>query len=288
MVGGLYFDRLHSMLEPIILFENADLLVIDKPAGMLVHGMSKFLGLRRKSQIERGDAKSRIKNMSSVLSDSPESSLVDWLLKKYPEIKNVGDHNPQAGEFEQKTFDRPGIVHRLDRETSGVMVVAKNQEAFNFLKKLFQTREVKKTYLALVWGRVSEERGIIDKQISIKDGSIKRTVGKGKMPREAVTEYEVMGRYGVGVKALTLLKVFPKTGRTHQIRVHLNSIGHPVVGDKLYGKKKEVLGLTRHFLHANSLELPLPSGGRITVASDLPLELALVLEKAQRDPEGFE
>ncbi len=284
------------MTEPVIVFENADLLVINKPAGMLVHGMARGVGDRAKGagykkqrvQDANLDVKTELNPNISPQPSTPkphqESTFVDWLLEKYPEIKNVGDHSHLAGEFEQKTFDRPGIVHRLDRETSGVMVVAKNQPTFNFLKKLFQGREIHKTYLALVWGLVKADRGVIDKVISIKDGSVKRTVGRGKMPREAITEYEVVRRCRSGEQAMTLLRVSPKTGRTHQIRVHLNSIGHPVVGDKLYGKKKETLGLMRHFLHAESLELPLPTGERITVAADLPAELTAALERVQADP----
>lgn len=230
---------------PVIILENSDLLLVNKPAGWLVHGI-----------YHKGEAK------------HSEETLVDWLVERYPEIKNVGDTPTQRG----------GIVHRLDRETSGVMVIARSQEAFHYLKKLFQTRDIHKTYQALVWGHVKADSGVIDKPISIIDGSVKRTVFKGKMSREAVTEYRVIGRYlGDDDKELTLVEVSPKTGRTHQIRVHFSSLGHPVVGDKLYGKKGTIAGLERQFLHAAKIEFIAPDGKAIKGESALPAELANVL-----------
>lgn len=226
-----------------ILYKDGDVLIINKPAGILVHGVYGRDGAKH-----------------------TEETLVDWLLEHYPEIEGVGDV------LSGGTIERAGIVHRLDRETSGVMVIAKNQDAFRFLKNQFQSREVKKTYEALVWGRLKNKSGVIDKPISIKGGSVKRTVFKGKMTREAVTRYEVVKEFRGG-DGMTLLKVIPKTGRTHQVRVHLNSIGHPVVGDKIYGKKKIPEKLERHFLHAESLELVLPSRKNIKVTTDLPNEL---------------
>lgn len=257
---------------PKILYEDPNLLVINKPAGLLVHGI-----------YHHGHAKHN------------EPTLTDLIAKKYPEIKNVGDVPSQRG----------GIVHRLDRETSGVMIIARTQAAFEYLKKLFQEKTIKKTYLALVWGKVKDAHGVIDKPISIKDGSVKRTVYKGKMTREAVTEYEVLKYFSAspfnnltkllnGVvdklnefSVLTLLKITPKTGRTHQIRVHLASIGHPIVGDKLYGRKShmsDVMGQMlppRQFLHAESIEFPLMNGKRITVAADLPDDLANFLSQTE-------
>lgn len=239
-------------MTPYIIYEDENVLAINKPAGMLVHAVrGKF-------------AKS-------------EPDLVDWIVDNRPEIKDVGDAKPHVG---QSGDVRPGIVHRLDRETSGVMLIAKNQKTFEYLKKLFQTRDIKKTYLALVHGKV-EEGGVIDKSIGIKDGSVKRTVhtARAKMVRDAVTEYEVLKHLTLNSKQLTLLKVYPKTGRTHQIRVHLASIGHPVVGDKLYGKKTDEKLLKRHFLHADSIEFTAPDGRRVRLSADLPEELALFVDK---------
>lgn len=237
------------MLQPEVLFENKDLLVINKPAGLLVHGVFDKHGAKHN-----------------------ELTLTDWLAKNYPETKKVGDVPSQRG----------GIVHRLDRETSGAMVVARNQNAFEYLKKLFQDKKVQKTYITLVWGKVKDKEGVIDKAISIKDGTVKRTVFKGKMTREAVTSYKVMkflkSKEG---DEFTLVEVQPKTGRTHQIRVHMASIGHPVVGDKLYGKKGSLPGLDRQFLHASKIEFESPSG-RIRCEAPVPKELESVLAGLER------
>lgn len=238
--------------QPKILYEDKDLLLVDKPAGWLVHGV-----------FHKGEAKQN------------EETLVDWIAKKYPEIKDVGDVPAQRG----------GIVHRLDRETSGVMVIARSQDSFAYLKKLFQTRDIHKTYHALVWGRVKADSGVIDKPISIIDGSVKRTVFKGKMSREAVTEYKVIGRYDGGNEPLALVEVSPKTGRTHQIRVHFSSMGHSVVGDKLYGKKGSIAGLKRQFLHAYKIEFTAPSGKQVVGISELPTELAQTLASLTSESE---
>jgi len=154
--------------------------------------------------------------------------------------------------------------------------VAKTQEAFEFLKNQFQTREIKKEYITLVNG-VLKGRGIINKPIGLKAGSIKRTVRAKnmKMIKDAVTEYEVMENF----EKATLVKVRPRTGRTHQIRVHLLSLGFPVVGDNLYGgNKRDDFGLKRQFLHAESLEFLSPNGRRVRVEAELPKELQAVLD----------
>ena len=159
-----------------------------------------------------------------------EPTLVDWLLARYPEIKNVGD-DPAL---------RPGIVHRLDKATSGVMLVAKTQASFEHLKKIFQEHRMQKTYVALVRGVPKESHGVIDAPIGIKNGTLKRSIHSSKMAKSAVTEYSVVKIFDKGdngSEQYALLKVNPKTGRTHQIRVHLASIGHPIVGDMLYGRK---------------------------------------------------
>lgn len=250
-------------MEIPVLYEDKDVIVINKPAGLLVHGIYDKNGPKH-----------------------AEETLVDWLAKNYPETQEVGDRDEENLIRQQ----RGGIVHRLDRETSGVMVVARNQAAFEYLKKLFAGRSVKKQYLALVWGRIHEKSGVIDKPISIKDGSVKRTVFKGKMPREAVTEYETVAHYahrqGKHHDELTLLRVMPKTGRTHQIRVHMSAIGHALAGDKLYGKKGAMIfeddtKLERHFLHAEKMEFKAPSGVRIVVEAPLPADLAGVLTQLQ-------
>ena len=243
------------MLSPEIIYEDENFLAVNKPVGVLIH-----------------------KVKSSKFKDS-EETLVDWLLKNYPEVKSVGDLPaclpvgmaclPVGMAGGQATENiRPGIVHRLDKDTSGVVLIAKNQKYFDYLKSLFEKNEIKKTYLALVWGKVEPRSGIIDKPIGITK-TVKRTIGKGKMLKEAITEYKVIKFFPF----FSLVKVFPKTGRTHQIRVHLSSIGHPIVGDLLYSRKQNPFGLKRQFLHAESLEFNLMEGGHIKIEAELPEEL---------------
>ena len=236
------------MQNPTVLYEDKDLLVVNKPSGLLVHPF----------------VKPKAKSQKSKVLDEP--TLTDWLLRHYPEVKTVGD----APE------ERPGIIHRLDRDTSGVMVVARNQKTFLYLKSLFQKHEVKKTYLALVWGVSKETTGTITKPIGIRNGTVKRSVHGGRMIKDAVTDYRVLRTY-VDVRGrdydslrMSLLKVSPQTGRTHQIRVHLASIHHPIVGDPLYGKKHESFAAPRLMLHASEIEFAKSDGKRIRVAAEPP------------------
>ena len=200
---------------------------------------------------------------------------------------------------------RPGIVHRLDKDTSGVLIAAKNQKAFEFLKKQFsapslklskegrdlayggQNRNIVKKYLALVEGDLKTDKGVIDLPIGRSFSDFRKKVAssdyKGEL-REAITEYKVLERFSVqhsmsNISDYTLVEAYPKTGRTHQIRVHLKAIGHPVVCDSLYGGKRMTcpLGLKRHFLHANFFEFVSPSGARLKLEADLPEDLAGVL-----------
>lgn len=230
-------------MTPYLIYETRDFIAVNKPAGVLVH----------------------------PLKISNEPTLVDWILEKHPEVKNVGD--------EPKT--RPGIVHRLDRDTSGVILICRNQKFFEYLKELFKTHQIKKTYLALVWGKLEPKIGVIKTPIGIKTGTIKRTVWqkKAKDFKEAITEYRVKKYF----QDFSLVELAPKTGRTHQIRIHLASINHPVVGDKLYGFKKlpfNKLGidLNRQFLHAASLEFSTAVGQRIKIEAELPEELKRVID----------
>jgi 23S rRNA pseudouridine1911/1915/1917 synthase len=214
----------------MIIYEDENILAVNKPAGFLVHPAREGI--------------------------SKPPTLVDRLIKNYPEIKNVGEDQM-----------RPGIVHRLDKDTSGILIIAKNQSAFEFLKKQFQERKIKKTYIALVKGRVKNKKGIIDSPVK-----------RYAKTRDALTEYKVLKRF----QNYTLLEVLPKTGRTHQIRIHLKTIKHPVVCDKLYTKKPDCpFDLKRHFLHALSLELTLPNGSRIKLEAGLPEDLQLILNLLQ-------
>ncbi len=234
-----------------ILYEDDDVVAVDKPAGLVVHSDGR----------------------------TKEKTLTDWVVKKYPEAKFVGEEMTlQDGTI----IARPGIVHRLDRETSGVIVIAKNQAAFLFLKEQFQERETKKVYHAFVWGPVAEERGMIDRPIARSKADFRLWTalrGKKGEEREAVTVYKTLLRS----KDFSFLEVLPKTGRTHQIRVHLKAVGHPVIGDVLYAPKRGfALGFERLALHASSLTFTTLSGAEITARAPFPedfVEAQKLLEK---------
>ncbi|MDD5547871.1 MAG: RluA family pseudouridine synthase [Candidatus Pacebacteria bacterium] len=227
-------------LIPKIIYQSSDFLILNKPAGMLVHGAREG-----------------------------EEDLTSWLRENYPEVKSVGD-DPE---------NRPGIVHRLDRETSGIIFVPRNQKTYEYFKNLFKSHQIEKKYIALVFGEVKDKQGIIEKPIGIKSGTVKRSVHSEKMRKEAITEYKVLKYLELKDKKFTLLEVTPRTGRTHQIRVHLAFIGHPIAGDKLYGGKRGLLeGLDRQFLHAKSLEFTAPDGKRLRFEAELPEELKSLIK----------
>lgn len=221
-------------MQPIIVYEDKELIAVNKPAGLLVHGV-------------RGHEENK-------------ATLTAWLTKHYPAMRKVGD----------EPVLRPGIVHRLDRDTSGVMVVAKTQASFEYLKSLFQAHAIKKKYLALVHGILREKSGVINKPIGMRSGTVKRSVRGTKLVKEAVTRYIVKREFGEGENGFSLLEVAPLTGRTHQIRVHLASLHHPILGDVLYGKKKEPLSPPRLMLHASSLEFPREDGQRLMLEAKPP------------------
>jgi len=240
-----------------ILYEDDDLAVINKPAGMMVHAGAGATE----------DARNR-------------GTLVNALLHHFASLSGVG------GEM------RPGIVHRLDKETSGLIVVAKNDESHRKLAEQFAEREVKKKYIALVHGWIKKESGTISASISRDRVRRIRMTTRQSGGREAVSHYHVLRRIDSPYGKFTLVEVRIDTGRTHQIRVHLSSLGHPVVGDTLYGAPGEMrphrlkhgsgaaLSLPRNFLHAAELVLAHPrTGKKIALASPLPEEL-LNLQKA--------
>ena len=229
--------------EPEILYEDRNLIVLDKPAGIIVHPSPGNLN---------------------------NPSIANWLIGKYSFLFQVGEDKL-----------RPGIVHRLDKETSGVLVVAKNNSSFDYLKNLFKTRQIKKKYIALVKGELKNQKGEINFSLArSKKSPIKRKIvlnsSQENKAKTALTKYKVIKRY----QEFTLLEVFLETGRTHQIRVHLASIGFSVVGDKIYGKsrKKENINLNRQFLHAQEISFVLPTGEFLEVKSFLPKELEKVLK----------
>ena len=219
-----------------IIYEDDDLLVVDKPAGLTVHPAPGH----------------------------PNHTLVNAILSYFPNLADVGDSL------------RPGVVHRLDKDTSGVMLVAKNRAAQLNLSDQFKAHSVVKAYLVLVKGHLTPEQGIIEAPMGRDPRNRKRmaVVAEG---REARTEYQVI-RY---IGNYTLLKVMPETGRTHQIRVHLSAIGYPVVGDKVYGVKSPYL--SRQFMHASRLGFKLPSTGEyVEFTSDLPQDLAQALSTIEK------
>jgi 23S rRNA pseudouridine1911/1915/1917 synthase len=230
------------MLQPEIIYEDENLLAINKPAGLMVHPAKIVAGKIR------GDTQA-------------ESTVVDWLIENRPQVKIVGD-DPAT---------RPGIVHRLDKDTSGVMLIAKTQEYFEYLKSLFQKHEIAKTYYAIVRGVPKRREGIIDAPIGIINGTLKRSIRSSKMKKEAVTEYKILKVFNeteAADTATALLEVHPRTGRTHQIRVHLASIGHPIVGDKLYGPRQQPK--TRLMLHAAAIEFRDNHGRMMHLSTDPP------------------
>ena len=235
-----------------ILYEDKDVLVINKPANLIVHP----------------DGKTKAK------------TLVDWLLNKYPSIKNVGE--PLILNDGTKML-RPGIVHRIDKDTTGVLIIAKNKKSYEFLKEQFQNRKVHKVYNAFVYGDVKEDRGMINRPIGKSPNDFRKwSAGRGQRGdiREALTHFRVLKR----IPGFTLIEAIPKTGRTHQIRVHFKAVNHPVVMDGLYAgdfnlKQKNQLGFKRMALHAKSLEIKLPTGKLLNIEAPYPKDFESTLKK---------
>ncbi len=226
--------------EPVefrIIYEDDQILVVDKPAGLVVHP-----GAGVKS-----------------------GTLVHGLLYRYPEISNIG--SPA----------RPGIVHRLDKDTSGVMVVTRTGAAYRSLREQFEERSVHKTYLALALGRFKEKKGIIDLPIGRHVRQREKISVRTRKPRVAITHYEVLKEF----KDTTLLALRPVTGRTHQLRVHMSATGHPLAGDTRYGGGGRLKpGINRLFLHAWKLKFRHPvSGAEVEFVSPLPEDLKKILER---------
>ena len=233
-----------------ILYEDKDLVAVNKPAGIMTHPDGR----------------------------SDEETASDWFANAYPASVAVGETQRLQDGTE---ILRPGVVHRLDRETSGILVFAKTAESHAFLKKAFQDRDAKKTYLAFVYGIPKEKRGTIEFSIgrSRKDFRLRSAQPKAKGAlREAITRYEVIAADIEGKHAL--LSLNPLTGRTHQIRVHLKAIHHPVVADTLYAPGRlHDLGFERLGLHAYRLDVPTQSGERLLLEAPLPDDLARTLTR---------
>lgn len=229
-----------------VIFENDDFLIIDKPAGIQVH--PDF--------------------------NEKENTIVNGLIASYPEIANLEDDHIYSFQM------RPGIVHRLDKETSGILIIAKNKKSFLEFKEMFQKKNIAKKYLAFVYGILDEKEGFIDKPLARTTDYHRQTIANKKTKtkiREALTEYKVLQEFKDG---FSLLEVSPKTGRTHQIRVHLSSIGHPIVGDNLYRKKnyEKFEGAQRHMLHAGEIIFEL-WGDKYHFTVPIPKDFEEILEQ---------
>lgn len=222
-----------------VIYEDENYLVINKPAGLVVHSDGR----------------------------TDEPSVAGWVKEKFPEMENIG------GEFELNSGEavkRCGIVHRIDRETSGVLAIAKNSEAFLKLRKQFDERQVRKIYRAFVYGNIKEEFGTVDRPIGKSNKDFRQWSAqrgaKGTL-REAVTDFRVLARS----EDATFLEAEPKTGRTHQIRVHFKAVNHPVVADSLYAPKMApISGFKRLALHAFSLEFRGVAGEKIKAEAPYP------------------
>ncbi len=250
-----------------VLFENDDVVVLNKPSGLMVHPDGR----------------------------SEEYTLADYVRDIYPEVVGVGEPLVlEKGTPSEIKVERPGIVHRLDRDTSGAIIIAKNQAAFLYLKRQFKEHSIRKVYTALVYGNIKNEVGIINAPISRSKSDFRvRTVpdkhntdARGK-ERDAVTRYKVIERFNKEwqgrAEPLSLVEAYPLTGRTHQIRTHFKSIRHPLVADPLYGpvRKKEgpAFGAVRTMLHASKITFKTKEGEETQVSSPLPDDFKAILAK---------
>lgn len=242
-----------------ILLETNEYLVLDKPAGISVHPDGK----------------------------SDQETITDWIIEHYPDLKDVGEPMEVEYKGEMIQIVRPGIVHRLDKDTTGCLLVAKTQPAFLHFKKQFQEHTIQKIYHCFVYGALKGDKGIINKPIGRSGGDIRKwTTGKGARGtvRDAVTEYNVLAQFGVEegkgsteIGTYSFVECRPKTGRTHQIRVHMKSLNHPIIEDSLYAEKNrerepQALGFERLALHARSLSFTDMKGESIMVEAPYPLD----------------
>ena len=225
-----------------IVYEDADLIVVNKPAGMVVHPAAGH--------------------------DS--GTLVNALLSHCPDLRGVGDAQGV----------RSGIVHRLDKDTSGLIIVAKTEAARENLQRQFKSRSVHKLYIALVEGHLTPPQGLIDVPVG-RDKQQRKRMAAVSDGRPSRTAFKAVEFFDVAPQPYTLVEVRPRTGRTHQIRVHFAWLKFPLAGDRVYGRRrpKHPLPLHRHFLHAQSLSFRLPSDGReVTFTAPLPPDLVAILE----------
>jgi 23S rRNA pseudouridine1911/1915/1917 synthase len=232
-----------NILEEVrVVAEFADVVAVDKPAGLIVHGDGR----------------------------SAEANLCDWITKHYPQAKGVGEPIERDG---RPNIARPGIVHRLDRDTSGVMLIALTQKSYLNLKQQFKNRTVEKTYEAFVYGRVTDREFVVDDPIGRSSGDDfrKQAVapyvrGKARHARTDFFRKRAKDR-------ISWVEAMPKTGRTHQIRVHLKSLHQPIVCDSLYASGKNCFSINRQALHAAEIRFTLSDGSEAIAAAGLPADI---------------
>ncbi len=237
-----------------VLYEDENFLAINKPAGISVHQTA----------------------------NNKEYSVADWIQKNYPELEGVGEDMYVEYKGEQIKINRPGIVHRLDKDTSGVLLIAKNQESFTYLKRQFKKHAIQKTYNAFVYGSLKDpvaslrtgKKGVINSPIGRSPKNIRMwTAGRGARgeAKDALTEYIVLKRFEEQGESFSYVEVYPKSGRTHQIRVHLRYINHPVVSDPLYANNNDqALGFLRTALHARMIYFKDRHGKDISIEAPFP------------------
>lgn len=235
--------------KPKVIFEDIDLLVIDKPAGWVVNNADTVRG---------------------------ENIIQKWIENNYD------------FELAKSIESRNGIVHRLDKDTSGILLVAKNKKTFQSLQDMFKKRTIQKTYIALVHGKITSLEDSINVPLGRMPANRKRF---GVIPggRESITQFKLVSYYKIGNQDLSLLKLFPKTGRTHQIRVHLKYLGYPIVSDIIYTGRKRVKAdlkwCPRMFLHATEIEFEYPLGTKRSFLSKLPSDLNKTLSSLENIPQ---
>jgi 23S rRNA pseudouridine1911/1915/1917 synthase len=233
-------------LSKNILYEDDDIVVVNKPAGLVVHSDGRTV----------------------------EPSVSEWFVSKYPESRNVGEPLKLTARSSnlEASIERPGVVHRIDRETSGVLLLAKTVEGHKVLKEQFQNREIEKVYHLFVYGNLKDDYGTINLPIGRSVSNFrKRSAERGARGeiREALTYFQVLKRDPD--KNFTFVEAKPKTGRTHQIRVHFKALHHSVVCDKLYAPNKPtLLGFSRLALHARAITFKNVSGEKVTIESPYP------------------
>ena len=231
-------------LSKNILYEDDDIIVLDKPAGLVVHPDGR----------------------------TDEPSVSEWFGEKYPKSRDVGE---KLGNIE-----RPGVVHRIDRETSGALLLAKTKIGHKVLKEQFQKREIEKIYHLFIYGNLKDNQGTIDLPIARSASNFrKRSAERGARgeKREAVTYFQVIRR--ANDKSSIFVEAKPKTGRTHQIRVHFKALHHPVVCDKLYAPNKPcLLGFNRLALHARAITFKTVSGKKVTIEAPYPEDFSKAVD----------